>query len=84
MYALGPKVEKWIIDIKGRKVVPDDKMCPLKMNKCWLLSGAQYGLALVRVMSEDELKRDCFSPVLYSQILGSIHFNQINLLNKIK
>ena len=59
-------------------------MYSLKMNKFWSLSGAQYGLALVWVMSEDELKRDCFSPVLYSQILGSIHLNQINLLNKIK
>ena len=80
MYALGPKVEKWIIDIKGRKVVPDDKMCPLKMNKCWLLSGAQYGLALVRVMSEDELKRDCFCPPF---ILSNFGMNLLKL-NKLK
>ena len=80
MHALGPKVEKWIIDIKGRKVVPDDKMCPLKMNKCWLLSGAQYGLALVRVMSEDELKRDCFCPPF---ILSNCGMNLLKL-NKFK
>ena len=52
----------------------------LKMNKCWLLSGAQYGLALVRVMSEDELKRDCFSPafILSNFGINSLKSNQLN------
>ena len=39
-------------------------MYSLKMNKFWSLSGAQYGLVLVRVMSADELKGDCFSPAI--------------------
>ena len=50
----------------------------LKMNNCESQSGAQYGLALVRVMPEDELKRYCYSPPFIPSNFG------INLLKSDK
>ena len=67
------------------KVIPSNTLTNLQLQDetqlgCYLLSGAQYELALVRLMSEDELKRDRYSPAF---ILSNFGINSLTL-NKIK